>query len=150
MTSSAGCSGLIALRIAAQRCIGVAHRREIDDAGHAGEVLQQHARRHERDLAASGSAFGSQLASASMSACLDDCAVLVAQQVLEQDLQRERQPPRREAGLLQRRELWISNLRFPTSRVDRLPKLFAMDAFLASGGGDVERGCRASTNGQIG
>ena len=38
--------------------------------------------------------------------------------------------------------LWISNLRFPTSRVDLLPKLFAMDAFLASGAamsrGDVE------------
>ena len=31
--------------------------------------------------------------------------------------------------------LWISNLRFPTSRVDRLPKLFAMGAFLASDGG---------------
>ena len=30
--------------------------------------------------------------------------------------------------------LWISNFRFPTSRVDRLPKLFAMDAFLASDG----------------
>ena len=46
--------------------------------------------------------------------------------------------------------LWISNLRFPTSRVDLLPKLFAMDAFLASDGGDVERGCRASANGQLG
>jgi hypothetical protein len=29
---------------------GVAHRREIDDGRHAGEVLEENARRHERDL----------------------------------------------------------------------------------------------------
>ena len=39
------------LRIAAERGDAVAHRREIDDGGHAREVLQQHARRRERDLA---------------------------------------------------------------------------------------------------
>ena len=38
------------LRIAAERDDAVAHRRQIDDAGHAGEVLQQDPRRHERDF----------------------------------------------------------------------------------------------------
>ena len=38
------------VRIAAERDDAVAHRGEIDDAGHAGEVLQQDARRHERDF----------------------------------------------------------------------------------------------------
>ena len=37
-------------RIAAEPDDAVAHRREIDDRGHAGEVLQQHARRREGDL----------------------------------------------------------------------------------------------------
>ncbi len=39
-----------AIRVALQLDHGVAHRRQIDDARHAGEVLQQHARRHERDF----------------------------------------------------------------------------------------------------
>ena len=39
-----------ALRIAAERLDRVAHRGEIDDGGHAGEVLQQHAARAEGDL----------------------------------------------------------------------------------------------------
>ncbi len=39
-----------ALRIAAERRDGVAHRGEIDDGGNAGEVLQQHTRGSERDL----------------------------------------------------------------------------------------------------
>src|SRR5262245_16187724 len=35
------------LGVAAQRNDAVTHRRKIDDTGHAGEVLQQDARRHE-------------------------------------------------------------------------------------------------------
>ena len=50
MTSSAGCSGLMLRRIAAHALHGVAHGGQIDDRRHAGEVLQQHARRRERDL----------------------------------------------------------------------------------------------------
>ena len=38
------------VRIAAEPRDAVAHRGEIDDRRHAGEVLQQHARRRERDL----------------------------------------------------------------------------------------------------
>ena len=37
-------------RIAAQRLHRIAHRRQVHHRGHAGEVLQQHAARHERDL----------------------------------------------------------------------------------------------------
>ena len=39
------------LRVAAQLLHGVAHGRQIDNGGHAGKVLHQHARRHKRDLA---------------------------------------------------------------------------------------------------
>ena len=50
MTSSTGCSGIDAIRIATERHHRVAHGRQVDDAGHAGEVLEQDARRHERDF----------------------------------------------------------------------------------------------------
>ena len=77
------------LRIAAQRLHRVAHRRQIDDRRHAGQVLHQHARRAEGDLAVRSLLGGGQR--------LDVCggyrlAVLVAQQVLEQNFQRIRQP----------------------------------------------------------
>ena len=50
MTSSTGCSGLMRSGFAAEVDHRVAHRGEIDHARHAGEVLQEHARRHERDF----------------------------------------------------------------------------------------------------
>jgi hypothetical protein len=55
------------LRIAAELGDRVAHRREVDDPGHAGEVLHQHARRR-KAISLLGSALAFQLASASMSA----------------------------------------------------------------------------------
>ena len=39
-----------ARRLAAHFCHGIAHGRQIDDRGHAGEILEQHAARRERDL----------------------------------------------------------------------------------------------------
>jgi bacterioferritin len=36
------------------RCMAIAHRGEVDDARHAGEVLQHDAARHERDLVTPG------------------------------------------------------------------------------------------------
>ena len=39
-----------AIRIAPEAGDAVAHGREIDHGGHAGEILQQHARRRERNL----------------------------------------------------------------------------------------------------
>ena len=39
-----------ALRIAAESGDAVAHRGQIGHARHAGEILEQHPRRHERDL----------------------------------------------------------------------------------------------------
>ena len=50
MTSSAGASGLTRSGIAAEAHDRIAHGREIDDAGHAGEVLQDDARGREGDL----------------------------------------------------------------------------------------------------
>ena len=39
MTSSAGDSGLIRFRLAAELDDRIAHRREVHDGGHAGEIL---------------------------------------------------------------------------------------------------------------
>ena len=50
MTRSTGISGLTRLGSPPSRAIADAHRRQIDHAGHAGEVLHHHARRLERQL----------------------------------------------------------------------------------------------------
>ena len=71
MTRSAGTSGLMPRRIAAHLFDGVAHGGEIHNGGNAGEVLQNHAGRHEGQLlrlAGPGCAPGCQRASASTSA----------------------------------------------------------------------------------
>ena len=90
--------------IAAQRRHRVAHRREVDDRRHTGEVLEDDPRGHERDL---------RLAAAAGPPCRErgdvllahDPAARVSQRVLEQDLERdgsarevdaEREPGRRE------------------------------------------------------
>jgi hypothetical protein len=92
------------LRVAAQARDGVAHGRQVDDAGHAGEVLQEHARGPEGDLAI-GLGLGIPAEERLDVLALDGALVLEAQEVLEQDLERERQPL--EAGVLftQRPEL---------------------------------------------
>src|SRR5207244_7110488 len=68
-----------------------AHGGEIDDGGHAGEVLEEHARRHERDLALRGTRGLPREERLDVLA-RHAPAVLAAQQVLEQDLEREGQP----------------------------------------------------------
>ena len=78
-------------RIAAEMLHGVAHGGEVDHRRHAGEILHQHARRAERDLALRG------LGLEPLRDGLDvlfryRAAVFVAQQVLQQHLHRERQP----------------------------------------------------------
>ena len=104
MTSSTGCKRIDALGIAAELHDAVAHRRQVDDARHAGEVLQQHARRHERDLLLAGRAGRPGGQRARCRPC-DEGVVLAPQQVLEQDLQRERQPGHAgKPGLLERRQ----------------------------------------------
>ena len=67
MTRSTGTSGLIFLGIAAELRHGVAHRGEIDHGRHAGEVLHQHARRAEGDLALGRAVVSSQSATPRMS-----------------------------------------------------------------------------------
>ena len=66
ITSSAGSRGLIFLASPPMLRDGVAHRRQIGHGRHAGEILQQHASRHEGDLRALF-ATGCHSASASMS-----------------------------------------------------------------------------------
>ncbi|GJE04384.1 hypothetical protein GMJLKIPL_6346 [Methylobacterium isbiliense] len=80
------------LRIAAQRHHGVAHRREVDDGGHAREVLHQHARGPERDLGLDLAAVVEPPRHGLDVGLLDGAVVLEAQQVLQQHLHREGQP----------------------------------------------------------
>ncbi len=77
--------------VAAHRGDRVAHRGEVDDGGHAGEVLHQHARRRERDLAAG---LGVRVPARERLHVRgpDGPVTLRAEEVLEQHLQRERQP----------------------------------------------------------
>ena len=91
MTRSTGTSGLIFDGIAAERLHRVAHRREIDHGGNAGEILHQHARRTERDLAIGG--LGLEPLRDALDVFLGDgAAVFVAQQIFQQHLHRERKP----------------------------------------------------------
>ena len=78
------------LRVAAEARHGLAHGGEVDDRGHAGEVLHDHARRRERDLVARRR-LGVPLEQRLDVVARHVDAVLGAQQVLEQDLQREGQ-----------------------------------------------------------
>ncbi len=77
-------------RVTAHRLHGVAHGGQIDDAGDAGEVLQEHAGWAIGDLGLGGLGFQPFCAGSDVGG-LDGAAVLVAQQVLEQHLERERQ-----------------------------------------------------------
>jgi len=90
------------LRIATEFGDRVAHRREVDDPGHAGEILHQHAGRREGDLVGR---FGLGIPARQRLNVggADRPVAFGAQQVLEQDLQRERQARDVEA-LLQRVE----------------------------------------------
>ena len=78
-------------RVAAQLGHRVAHRGEVDDAGHAGEVLQDHARRREGDLLG-GLGLGVPPGDLQDVVLGDRAVALGPQQVLEQDLQRVGQP----------------------------------------------------------
>src|SRR5690606_26663903 len=78
--------GVDLLRAATQAGDGVAHGGQVDHAGHAGEVLQHHARGHERDL---GVRLGPRIPARhrlDVLAAHGHPAVLVPEQVLQQDL----------------------------------------------------------------
>ena len=77
------------VRIATQFFHGAAHGCQIANRGHAGEILHQHASRHELNFSV-GLCFGFPLGQ-SFDVAFANCAVvLVAEQVLEQNFQRER------------------------------------------------------------
>ena len=82
-----------ARRVAAKVGHRVAHRGQVDDGGHAGEVLEDDAGGHERQLDVGRAELpGRQPASVSTSLGPDDPATGVAERVLEQDLDRHRDP----------------------------------------------------------
>ena len=91
MTRSTGTSGLILLRVAAERHHGVAHGGEVDHGRHAGEVLHQHAGGPEGDLLLDLAAVVEPGDDGLDVGLLDRAAVLEAQQVLEQHLHGEGQ-----------------------------------------------------------
>ena len=74
------------VRIAAELHDAVAHRGQIDHAGHAGEVLQQDARRHERDFLLADGLRRPRRQRLDVG-LLDEAGVFAAQQVLEQNFQ---------------------------------------------------------------
>ncbi len=78
------------LRVAAELGHRVAHGGEIDHGGHAGEVLHQHARRAEGDLAVALAVLEPERDAANIVGG-DGAPILVTQQVLQQHLERERQ-----------------------------------------------------------
>ena len=80
-------------------CNGLTHGGEIDDAGDAGEVLQQDARRAERDLVLRHR-LRVPLREGANVVGGDVRAVLAAQQVLEEHPERERQPVKVDTQLL--------------------------------------------------
>ena len=86
MTISAGASGLIRDASPPRLLDGLAHGREVDDAGHPGEVLHDHAGRRELDLVAG---LGVRVPGCEPADVVggDVGAVLGPQQVLEQDLE---------------------------------------------------------------
>ena len=65
----------------------IPHRRQIDDRGHAGEVLEQHACRHERDLARGLGARDPACDGLDV-VTRDGCPVLVPEDVLEEHAER--------------------------------------------------------------
>ena len=75
-----------ARRVAAERRHRVAHRREVDDGGDAGEVLEDDAAGM-NGTSASPAPPGRQAASARDVVLADDAAAGVAERVLEQDLE---------------------------------------------------------------
>jgi hypothetical protein len=79
-------------RVAAHRRHGVAHRREVDHGGDAGEVLEQHPRRHEGDLLRRRRRRVPRRDRRDLLGAHDG-AVLAPQQVLEQDAHGVGQPP---------------------------------------------------------
>ncbi len=93
---------IYALRIAAQRLDGVAHGGQVDDGGHAGKVLHQHARGHVGNLAA-GLGLGVPVGQEVDVAGGNVHAVFAAQQVFKQNLQAEGQAAQVEAA---RGERW--------------------------------------------
>ena len=80
----AGDDGVDLVGVALHPAHGVAHGGEVHDAGHAGEVLEHHARGHERDLGAR-SALAVPPAELADVVLGDDAAAGEAEGVLEQD-----------------------------------------------------------------
>ena len=98
-----GREGIDALGIAAEGLDGVAHGGQIDDRRDAGEVLHEHAGRHEGDLAA-GLGLGVPVGEELDVGGGDVDAVFAAQQVFEQDFEAEGQAAEVEAAGGERRK----------------------------------------------
>ena len=88
-----GEQGIDFLRVAAEIADRVAHRGEINHGGNAGEILQQHARGHERNFffGGAGCAGGVPARKGANVIRMNEAIVFVAQEIFEQHFQRERE-----------------------------------------------------------
>ncbi len=93
-----GGEGIDALGIAAERLDGVAHGGEIDDGGHAGEILHKDAGRHVGDFAA-GLGFCVPVGEEFNVGGGDVDSVFAAQQIFKQDFEAEGQAVKIEAAV---------------------------------------------------
>ncbi len=84
--------------VAAQRPHGIAHRREIDDGGDAGEVLHEHPGGHVGDLAG-GRRLRVPAGQEANVIRTNRSAVFAAEQVFEQDAQRPGEPVEIDGGI---------------------------------------------------
>ena len=91
MTRSAGTRGLTRPGSATEVGHRIAHDREVDDRRHPGEVLEEDAGGHERDLGL-GCLTGPPGRECLDIAGLDDAAAGMAKDVLEQDLEGDGRP----------------------------------------------------------
>ena len=84
-----GEQGIDFFRIAAQLAHGLAHGREVHHGGDAGEILQQHARGHERDFFFGGARCARGIPARQRVDVFveNEPAVFVAQQIFEEDFQ---------------------------------------------------------------
>ena len=85
-----GLEGVDLFGVAAQRAHGVAHGGEIDDGGHAGEVLHQDPGRHVGDFSG-GLGLGVPVGEEADVGGGDGAVVLVAEEVFKQDAEGEGQ-----------------------------------------------------------
>ena len=117
------------LGIAAQRFHGIAHGGQVNHRRHAGEILQQHAAGHEGDFLRRNALAGPRGERPHVVG-LHRFAVFAAEQIFQQNAERVRQVLDGASLFFQCIKTIDFELRLPTRRMERLPKLFMDESLL--------------------